>query len=67
MLRRVVDKYGKNWDMLLPHLIFALLEVPQAPTGFSPLRLVVRATLQRHFEFSKRSLAEPTVSLPLIH
>ena len=38
MLRRVVDR--KNCDMMLPHLIFALWEVPQAFTGFSPLELL---------------------------
>lgn len=37
--RRVVDR--RNWDMMLPHLIFALWEVPQAFTGFSPLELTM--------------------------
>uniref|UniRef100_A0A8C7F2V4 Gypsy retrotransposon integrase-like protein 1 n=1 Tax=Oncorhynchus kisutch TaxID=8019 RepID=A0A8C7F2V4_ONCKI len=40
MLRRVVSRDGKNWDMLLPHLMFALREVPQASTGFSPFELL---------------------------
>ena len=30
----------KNWDQLLPHVLFAVREVPQASTGFSPFRLL---------------------------
>ncbi|XP_040209391.1 uncharacterized protein LOC120940531 [Rana temporaria] len=40
MLKRVVQKDGKDWDMLLPALLFAIREVPQASTGFSPFELV---------------------------
>lgn len=36
MLRKVIGKYGKDWDLLLPYLMFAVREVPQASTGFSP-------------------------------
>ena len=31
---------GKNWDQLLPHVLFAVREVPQASTGFSPFELL---------------------------
>ena len=40
MLRKVVDTEGKNWDKLIPYLLFAYREVPQASTGFSPFELV---------------------------
>uniref|UniRef100_A0A8C5MF74 Gypsy retrotransposon integrase-like protein 1 n=1 Tax=Leptobrachium leishanense TaxID=445787 RepID=A0A8C5MF74_9ANUR len=40
MLRKVVDKDGKNWDCLLPYLMFSVREVPQASTGFSPFELL---------------------------
>ena len=40
MLRKVVDKDGKNWDYLLPYLMFAIREVPQSSTGFSPFELL---------------------------
>jgi transposase InsO family protein len=40
MLRRVVYRDVKNWDMLLPHLKFTLQEVPQASTGFSLFELL---------------------------
>jgi transposase InsO family protein len=33
MLRRVVSRDGRNWDMLLPNLMLALREVPQASTS----------------------------------
>uniref|UniRef100_A0A674CNJ5 Gypsy retrotransposon integrase-like protein 1 n=1 Tax=Salmo trutta TaxID=8032 RepID=A0A674CNJ5_SALTR len=40
MLRKVIDKDGKNWDCMLPYLMFAIREVPQASLGFSPFELV---------------------------
>ncbi|CAH2247248.1 PREDICTED: uncharacterized protein LOC108718501 [Pelobates cultripes] len=40
MLRKVIDKDGKNWDCLLPYLMFSIREVPQASTGFSPFELL---------------------------
>ncbi|CAM4607160.1 unnamed protein product [Caretta caretta] len=39
MIRKVVSKDGKDWDNLLPYL-FAIREVPQASTGFSPFELL---------------------------
>ncbi|KAG8538400.1 hypothetical protein GDO81_022717, partial [Engystomops pustulosus] len=40
MLKKVVNKDGKDWDVLLPYLMFVIREVPQASTGFSPFELV---------------------------
>ena len=40
MLKKVVDKDGRNWDFLLPYLMFAIREVPQASTGYSPFELL---------------------------
>ena len=40
MLRKAVDEEGKDWDCLLPYLLFTYREVPQASTGFSPFELV---------------------------
>uniref|UniRef100_A0A8C5PLJ4 ribonuclease H n=1 Tax=Leptobrachium leishanense TaxID=445787 RepID=A0A8C5PLJ4_9ANUR len=40
MLKKVVDRDGRNWDFLLPYLMFAIREVPQASTGYSPFELV---------------------------
>ena len=35
-----MNKEGKDWDRLLPFLLFAYREVPQASTGFSPFELL---------------------------
>ena len=40
MLRKCVTKEGKDWDRLLPYVLFAYREVPQATTGFSPFELL---------------------------
>ena len=40
MLRAAVDKDGRHWDQLLPYLMFAVREVPQSSTGFSPFELL---------------------------
>ena len=39
MLRKAIDKNGRNWDQLLPYLLFAVREVPQSFTGFLPFDL----------------------------
>ena len=40
LLRRVVDEEGRDWDLMLPYVLFAVREVPQASTGFSPFKPV---------------------------
>ena len=40
MLRRTVDQEGKDWDRLIPFLLFAYREVPQVSTGYSPFELL---------------------------
>ena len=40
MLRKVLTEQGKDWDKMLPYLLFAYREVPQASTGFSPFELL---------------------------
>ena len=39
-LRKFVKKEGRDWDMLLPYLLFAYCEAPQSTTGFSPFELL---------------------------
>lgn len=43
MLRKVV---AKDWDKLLPYLLFAYREMPQASTGFSPFELLYGRAVQ---------------------
>ena len=40
MLRKSATKEGKDWNKLLPYLLFAYRKVPQASTGFSPFELL---------------------------
>ena len=40
MLRKTAVKEGVDWDVMLPYLLFAYKEVPQASTGFSPFELL---------------------------
>ncbi|XP_075753964.1 uncharacterized protein LOC142818437 [Pelodiscus sinensis] len=40
MLRRFVIEEPREWDRLLPPLLFAICQVPQASTGFSPFELL---------------------------
>ena len=41
MLRKTANEERKDWDRLLPYLLFAYSrEVPQASTGFSPFELL---------------------------
>ncbi len=47
MIRKFVLKDAKNWKKWLEPLLFAVREVPQASTGFSPLRAPVWAPTPR--------------------
>ena len=40
MLKKVASEEGRDWDTLLPYILFAYREVPQVATGFSPFVLV---------------------------
>lgn len=40
MLRKTAKEAGKNWDKLLPYVLFAYREVLQTSTGFFPFELL---------------------------
>ncbi len=40
MLRRVVAEDKRDWDLMLPYVLFGIREVPQASTGFTPFKLL---------------------------
>ena len=40
MIQKTVTGKGKDWNKLLPYLLFAYREVPQDSTGFSPFELL---------------------------
>ena len=49
MLRKSIGKESKtekDWDVLLPYLLFAYREVPQSSTGFSPFELLYGHTVR---------------------
>ena len=53
MLRRTVNQEGKDWDRLIPYLLFAYREVPQASTGFSPFELLYGRKVRRPVDVVK--------------
>ena len=59
MLRKAATQEGKDWDRLIPHLLFAYREVPQSSTGFSPFELLygrkVRGPLEDAWENSQNT------------
>ena len=62
MLRKLINREGRDWDRLLPYVLFAYWEVPQSTTGFSPFELLygreVRGpldVLKEEWEAEKRS------------
>ncbi len=40
MLRRVAAEDRRDWDQMLPYVLFGIREVPQASTGFTPFELL---------------------------
>lgn len=40
MLRKTATSEGKDWDKLIPYVLFAYHEVPQESIGFSPFELL---------------------------
>ena len=40
MIRKFVTDEGRDWDKLIPFLLFAYREVPQSSTGFTPFELL---------------------------
>ena len=40
MLRKTIDEEGREWEKLLPYVLFVYREMPQSSTGFSPFGLV---------------------------
>ena len=40
MLHHAVRNHGKNWDQIIPLLLWAIREVPNETTGISPFQLI---------------------------
>ena len=55
MLRKFATKEGKDWDRLIPYLLFAYREVPQASTGISPFELLYGRSVRGPLDVLKES------------
>ena len=55
MLRKAADEEGKDWDKLLPYLLFAYREVPQESTGFSPFELLYGRAVRGSLDILRES------------
>ena len=55
MLRKAATSEGKDWDKLVPYLLFAYREVPQASTGFSLFELLYGREVRGSLDVLKES------------
>ena len=55
MLRKTAIEEGKDWDKLIPYILFAYREVPQASTGFSPFELLYGRSVRGPLDVLKES------------
>ena len=60
MIRKFVHDDSRNWDKWLDPLLFAVREVPQASTGFSPFELLFGRRPQGVLDLVKESWEEGT-------
>ena len=62
MLKKVTLSEGRDWDELLPYILFAYREVPQASTGFSPFELLYGRTVRGPLDVVRETWEEPSVA-----
>ena len=58
MLWKTVNEEGKDWDKLLPYVLFVYREVPQSSTGFSPFELLYRRAVWGPLDILRESWQE---------
>lgn len=59
MLQKTARSEGKDWDKLIPYVLFAYREVPQASTGFSPFELLYGRTVRGPLDVLRETWEEP--------
>ena len=59
MLRKYAFEAPQSWDELLPYLLFAYREAPQASTGFSPFELLYGRQVRGPLALVKDSWEQP--------
>ena len=62
MLRKTAKEEGKDWDKLLPYILFAYREVPQESTGFSPFELLYGREVRGPLDVLKETWETPEKS-----
>eukprot|EP00731_Ephydatia_muelleri_P003215 Em0001g3215a len=55
MLLKAAVQEGKDWDLLIPYVLFAYREVPQCSTGFSPFELLYGRDVRGPLDVLKES------------
>ena len=55
MIRKTAVKEGLDWDKMVPYILFAYREVPQASTGFSPFELLYGHQVRGPLDILKES------------
>ena len=50
MLRKVLKGEKRDWDRMLPYVLFAYHEVPQATVRFSPFKLLYGLDIHRSLD-----------------
>ena len=58
MLRKVLEGEKRNWDKMLPYVLFAYREVPQATVGFSPFELLYGGEVRGPLDMLKEEWIE---------
>ncbi|PAA78757.1 hypothetical protein BOX15_Mlig016452g7 [Macrostomum lignano] len=58
MLRRLPAREKKKWDQYLPYLLFAIREVPNETTGFSPFELLYGRTVRGPLDLLRQTWDE---------
>ena len=66
MLRKTATSEGKDWDTLIPYVLFAYREVPQASTGFSPFELLYGRSVRGPLDVVRETWEATTKSDPNI-
>ena len=70
MLQRVATDEGKDWDRLIPYLLFAYWEVPQVSTGFSLFGLLYGRAMRGPLDILKEcweASSKSSESIVIIH
>ncbi|XP_026146496.1 uncharacterized protein LOC113120717 [Carassius auratus] len=63
MLRRVAAEDRRDWDQLIPYVLFGIREVPQASTGFTPFELLFGRQPRGLLDVAKEAWEQQPVNL----